>query len=155
MDISDICSTSLSSDGCSCPLGGEYTVFPAAEESLALSHQFLDECSKKHGIPKKTARHIQICSDEIVTNIVSYAHAETIRIHYAINDNAVILTFEDNGILFDPLQSNVPDITLAAKERQIGGLGLFMVKRISSSAEYEEVNGRNRLRLSIDRSPAQ
>ena len=154
MDIPDVFSTPLSPD-CCCPQDGDCAEFLSAEESLLLSHRFLDDCSKKYRIPKKTARHIQICADEIVTNIVSYAHAETIHIRYLICNNAVILTFEDDGILYDPLRSKTPDVTLSAKERQIGGLGLFMVRKISKSVEYVEVNGRNRLKLAIEFDPDQ
>lgn len=90
-----------------------------------------------------------------MTNIVSYAHAETVRIRYRINGNEIILEYEDNGILYDPLRSEMPDVNLPAKERKIGGLGLFMVKKISSSVEYAEANGRNCLKLTIVFTPEQ
>ena len=153
MDISNVCSAPLSPDNCSCPLNGDSAEFSSTEKTVLLSHRFLEECNKKYSIPKKTARHVQVCSDEIMTNIVSYAHADTICIRYGISDNAVILTFEDDGILYDPLQSKAPDVTLATRERQIGGLGLFLVKKISRSVEYVAVNGRNRLQLVIDLPP--
>lgn len=146
MDIANSGARLLSSDS---------AVFPGTEESLLQSHRFLDECNRKNRIPQKAARHIQICSDEIMTNIVSYAHAKTVRICYEINHKAVILSFEDDGIPYDPLRSEAPDVTLAARERKIGGLGLFMVRKIAGAVDYAEVNGRNRLRLEIEFDPEQ
>ena len=129
-------------------------LLPGSEENTLLhSQQFLDVCNNNYKIPQKTARHIQICSDEIVSNIVKYGQAATIRIDYKVDHNTVIIEYEDDGILYDPLKSATPDITLSAAERQIGGLGLFMVKKIASSVEYAEKGGRNTLKLIFNFDP--
>lgn len=132
---------------------GDCAQFSGSKETPLYSQQFLDECNDNHKIPQKTARHIQICSDEIVSNIVKYGHANTIHIRYKVDNNAVILEYEDDGALYDPLESSTPDITLSAAERKIGGLGLFMVKKIASFVEYAEKEGWNTLRLTFEFDP--
>ena len=57
------------------------------------------------------------------------------------------LVFADSGIPYDPLKKEDPDVTLPARERQIGGLGIFMTKRIMDETEYEYRDGKNILTL--------
>lgn len=59
----------------------------------------------------------------------------------------MIITFIDNGVPFDPLKADDPDITLSAQERQIGGLGIYMVKQSMDEISYEYRNGQNILTI--------
>jgi anti-sigma regulatory factor (Ser/Thr protein kinase) len=59
----------------------------------------------------------------------------------------VDITFIDNGIPYDPLAKADPDVTLSAEERQIGGLGIFMVKKSMDDVKYEYLDGHNILTL--------
>lgn len=129
---------------------GDHAQFSGLKESVRYSRNFLNECNENHRIPSKTAKHIMICSDEIMSNIIMHGHAKKAHINYKVDNNAVLLEFEDNGTLYNPLTSESPDITLPARERNIGGLGLLMVKKIASSVEYAEKDGWNDLKLSFE-----
>ena len=59
----------------------------------------------------------------------------------------MIITFIDNGVPFDSLKADDPDITLSAQERQIGGLGIYMVKQSMDEISYEYRNGQNILTI--------
>lgn len=133
--------------------GGDHAQFSGVQESISCSKTFLRECNENHRVPAKTAKHILICADEIMSNIIRHGHANSIEISYKIDNNAVLLAFEDDGALYDPLRSASPDVTLPARERSIGGLGLFMVKNIASSVEYTDKDGRNDLKLSFSFDP--
>lgn len=63
---------------------------------------------------------------------------------------SVIITFIDRGIPYDPLKKDDPDITLSAEEREIGGLGIFMVKKTMDEITYEYKDGQNILRIRKD-----
>ena len=63
---------------------------------------------------------------------------------------SVFLTFIDQGIPYDPLSAPAPDITLSAKERKLGGLGVHITKHLMDDAVYEYKDGRNILRLRKD-----
>lgn len=58
---------------------------------------------------------------------------------------AVFLTFTDNGIPYNPLDTEDPDITSSSEERKIGGLGIYLVKKNMDEMKYEYVNQQNRL----------
>lgn len=133
------------------PENGNCVYLLGIEDSTLRSQQFLDDCNDKYEIPFETASRIQICADEIVSNIVKYSHAKTIGIYYKLENNEVVLEFEDDGMLYDPMKSAEPDIALSPAKRSIGGLGLFMVKKIASSVEYTEKDGRNNIRIVFQR----
>ena len=89
--------------------------------------------------------------DELFGNIVRYAYQPgmgpaTVRVEVT-GEPAVILTFIDNGVPYDPLKKADPDTTLSAEERQVGGLGIFMVKKSMDEIAYEYQDGQNILRI--------
>ncbi len=113
---------------------------------------FLEEELEVMGCPMKVMLQIDVAVEEIYVNIASYAY--TSGVGYAIiqiegeNDPAqVIITFIDEGIPYNPLEKDDPDVTLAAEERQIGGLGIYMVKKSMDSMEYERKDGKNILKI--------
>ena len=59
----------------------------------------------------------------------------------------MIFTFEDGGVQFNPLAKENPDVTLTAQERQIGGLGIFICKKIMDDIQYNYTNGKNILTM--------
>ena len=93
---------------------------------------------------------IDVCLEEIYVNIASYAYDDkegTAKISFDKQDNEITLKFEDEGIYYNPLQKEDPDITLSLEERPIGGLGIFMVKEISKDIEYKREGNKNILIL--------
>lgn len=99
--------------------------------------------------PPKIKRQLAISVDEIFNNIASYAYAQgegrvTVRITV---DDAVMIEFEDSGAEYDPLERDDPDISLGADERELGGLGIFMVKNLMDSMEYRREGNRNLLTI--------
>ena len=113
---------------------------------------FLEEELEVMGCPMKVMLQIDVAVEEIYVNIASYAY--TSGVGYAIiqiegeKDPAqVIITFIDEGIPYNPLEKDDPDVTLAAEERQIGGLGIYMVKKSMDSMEYERKDGKNILKI--------
>ena len=110
---------------------------------------FADSLSAKLEIVPKIANKINIVFDEIYTNIVNYSKAILATVSYSIENGKLILTFSDNGIPYNLLDAAEPDTTLSAEERQIGGLGIFMVKKMTESMEYEYKDDKNILNLVI------
>lgn len=113
---------------------------------------FVDEQLEKMGCPMKTQMQIDIAVEEIYVNIAHYAYlpgngSAAIRVEFEKEPPSVILTFIDQGIPYDPLSKEDPDITLSAEERQIGGLGIYMVKKSMDQVYYEYQNGSNILTL--------
>jgi anti-sigma regulatory factor (Ser/Thr protein kinase) len=82
-------------------------------------------------------------------NIANYAYAKDgqTEISLAVNDGVIIITFKDSGVPYNPLEKPDPDTEQSADERQIGGLGIFMVKRIMDSVSYQHDGKHNILTL--------
>lgn len=113
---------------------------------------FVDSYLEKIGCPMKVQMQIEIAVEEIFTNIANYAYAPEIGrakilVEAASSDSAVRITFTDRGVPYDPLAKEDPDITLSAEERDIGGLGIFMVKKSMEGIHYEYKDGQNILTI--------
>ena len=130
-------------------LGDEsISVIPGPDSREAVS-AFADSLSEKLEIVPKVANKINIVFDEIYANIVNYSKATFVTISYSIENGKLNLTFIDNGIPYNPIEANEPDTTLSADEREIGGLGIFMVKKMTESMEYKYTDNNNMLTLVI------
>ena len=119
------------------------------EKSRSAVGEFADALSRKLEILPKIANKINIVFDEIYANIVNYSKATLSTVSYYIEDGSLCIIFTDNGIPYNPLEAKDPDITLSAQEREIGGLGIFMVKKMTQSMEYEYKDDKNVLTLVI------
>ena len=113
---------------------------------------FVDERLEALDCPMKVQMQIDVAVEEIFVNIASYAYGpETgqaeIRFRSEAETGTAEITFIDRGTPFDPLAKPDPDVTLSAEERQIGGLGIFMVKKSMDDMRYEYRDGQNILTI--------
>ncbi len=104
---------------------------------------FVDECFEKNGCPDQEKEQIHIALDELFSNIVQYSGSKTVRITCRAEKTGVSISLRDKGIPHDPFAAADPDITLAAEERQSGGLGVFIVKKLMDQATYRFEEGEN------------
>lgn len=124
----------------------------ATVENLNAVLAFVDEELESAGAPMKGQMQIDIAVEEIFVNIAHYAYAPetgsaTIRVELLDNPRSVVITFLDQGVPYDPLAKDDPDVSLSAEERQVGGLGIFMVKKSMDEMKYTYENGQNVLKL--------
>lgn len=105
----------------------------ATEEITAFVEGILEESE----VPMKVVMKMNIVVDEIFSNIVRYSNASDATVSVSVENGQIILRFADNGLPYDPTQKEDPNITLIAEEREIGGLGLFMVKKSVDKIEYQ------------------
>ena len=104
------------------------------------------------GCPMKAQMQIDVAIDEIFANIASYAYSGgegEATVHFSVEEEprAAVITFLDRGIPYNPLKNEDPDVTLSAEDRQVGGLGIFLVKKTMDVVKYEYRNGRNILQI--------
>lgn len=119
-------------------------------ENMNTVTAFVDDFLDQIACPMKSRIQINIVIDEIFGNICHYAYkdsvgAVTVRVESGNTPKAVFLTFTDNGIPYNPLDTEDPDITSSSEERKIGGLGIYLVKKNMDEMKYEYVNQQNRL----------
>ena len=136
----------------------------AIVDNLSKVLKEVDDQLDAEGCPMKTRMQIDIAVEELFVNIANYAYSPDIGdadISIEILDECPIpeknrenlspqdisgkwlrVTMSDSGTPFDPLQKEDPDVTLPAEEREIGGLGIFIVKKTMDSVCYRR-NGEN------------
>lgn len=120
------------------------------KDAIPTALSFVEKTLDEWQVPGKVAGKVQIAVDEIFSNIAYYSSAKTAEITVTKHGGELLLRFEDDGKPYDPTTAKEPDITLSAEEREIGGLGIFMVKKLAADINYENTDGKNRLTVSFD-----
>jgi anti-sigma regulatory factor (Ser/Thr protein kinase) len=109
------------------------------DEVQAFVGERLSDCSPK------LRNKIGIVVDEIFANIASYAYdipGGDVTVRVTLGGD-IVIEFEDSGVPYDPLGAKDPDVSLSLEDREIGGLGLFMVKNIMDAVEYRREGVKN------------
>ncbi len=116
-------------------------------ESIEQAIAFVEQELEAVGIPMKVIAQMNIAVDEIFSNIARYSGANDATVGVSVEDGRITLRFADNGRPYDPTGKPDPDTTLSVEDRDIGGLGIFMVKKSMDTVEYEYHDGINILTL--------
>lgn len=129
----------------------ELTIDALAQNIPAVT-AFVDEQLEALDCPMRAQMQIDIAIDELFSNIAYYAYnpdvgPATVRVEVLDDPMAVVITFIDHGIPYDPLAKDDPNISLSIDEREIGGLGIYMVKKSMDSVTYEYRDGQNILTI--------
>lgn len=127
----------------------------ATLESIPVITEFVDGQLEQLDCPIKAQAQIDIAIDELFSNIVHYAYhpgvgPATVRVEVLEEPLSVVITFIDQGVPYDPLSKADPNVTLSAEDREIGGLGIYIVKKNMSEITYEYKDGKNILRIRKD-----
>ena len=127
--------------------------FAPTREGIAEASDFLDEVV---GDSAGEAAALHVILDEICSNIVRYSGASGFEVDIELTDSppGVKISFTDDGVAYDPLSHADPDTTLSAEERPIGGLGIMMVRKMSTSVSYIRSHNRNILTVTRNRASA-
>ena len=132
--------------------GADTLVIAARNENIDLVTGHISKSLKGSGCPDKVRDQINIAADEIFSNIANYAYSPgegeaAVNVKLDENKKQICITFTDKGKKFNPFEADDPDVSLSADERGIGGLGIFMVKRIMDEVKYEYKDGQNILKI--------
>ena len=124
----------------------------AVLENLQTVIDFATEQLETRDCPMKTSMQLELVIEEIFVNISTYAYhpeigSATFCIEFEENPAAVLMTFIDGGKPYNPLEKADPDTTLDLDERDVGGLGIFLVKKNVDEIAYEYADGKNILRM--------
>lgn len=114
-------------------------------DSIKTVAEFTESTLREWGVPVKAANKVLIAVDELYSNIVYYSQAENAGLTVSKSGETLTLLFEDDGIPYDPTTAKEPDLTASAQERAVGGLGIFMVRKLAAELRYEHTNGKNML----------
>lgn len=128
----------------------------AIKENISEFAGFLEEQMQQNNLSTKTILKVQIAADEILSNICNYSTASEMAVKVRVEETQegkrVELWFEDNGSPFNPLEVPEPDVTKVMEMREIGGLGIYLVKKGMDRLAYEYTEGRNVLKMEKEES---
>ncbi|MBR6012471.1 MAG: ATP-binding protein [Selenomonadaceae bacterium] len=126
----------------------EKLTIDAKIENLPSATEFVTQALENSDCPMKVIMQMELVIEEIFVNVANYAYAPetgsvTICRDFEENPRTLCLTFIDGGKSHNPLEHADPDITLAAEDRDIGGLGIFLVKKNVDEISYKYEDGKN------------
>ena len=108
---------------------------------------FIEELGEEFGLSPELVFNLNLVLEEAVSNVILYAYPkeehQTISLIARKKDNQLIFVLTDSGKEFDPTQAPDADITLSAEDRPIGGLGIFLIRQIMNTVEYQRIEGKN------------
>jgi len=98
-------------------------------------------------LPFKVLNTVNLALDEIITNIISYGYADEesheIKIELFLHDGVLSVIVEDDAKAFNPLDQPEPDIDIPLEEKQIGGLGIHLIKNLMDELDYTRAGNKN------------
>lgn len=119
------------------------------EESIAAAAAFVENTLESFGVTGRSVSRLALVTDDVWCNIVRYSQARHAEMHLTLLKNEITLTFRDDGIAYNPLETPEPDVTLPAEDRQPGGLGILMMRRLMDQVDYQYKDSRNCLTLTV------
>lgn len=122
----------------------------ARTESIEAVTAFIEKQLESLDCSPKAQMQINVAIDEIASNIAYYAYPDgegTFSVGIREENGIAEIVFKDQGIPYDPLQASVPELSLSAEDRPLGGLGIHMVKKMMDAVSYRYENGQNILTL--------
>ena len=122
--------------------------FAAKLDELLRLKSFVNSISERFGIDEDRTQQIRLVLEEAVSNVINYSEADSINIHACTDDSGVlVVTIKDNGKPFDPVAAPEANIDIPMEERQLGGLGIELMRSLSDSLEYMRENEYNILTI--------
>ena len=126
----------------------EKLTIDAKIENLPSATEFVTQALEAKNCPMKIIMQVELAVEELFVNIANYAYSPqvgsvTVCRSFEENPQALNLIFIDSGKPHNPLKHEDPDITLKAEEREIGGLGIFLVKKNVDEISYKYEDGKN------------
>ena len=118
-------------------------------QALPSVSDFLEEVGDEMGLPPTLLMSLNLVVEEAVSNVIFYAYEKGTEVMDAVRLSVerlgedLIVCVEDHGSAFDPTAQQDPDITLCAEERPVGGLGIFLIKKLMDEVSYERREGKN------------
>jgi len=126
---------------------------PAKIENMELLVRFISDIARKLGFSGKRIKEIELATEEALVNIINYAypdHSGDIKVTCTQDPSkALVIKIEDTGIAFDILSLKDPDIAAGISDREIGGLGVFLIRKLMDKVQYQRKNKKNILELVV------
>ena len=112
---------------------------------------FVEELSEEFNLTPELNFNLNLVLEEAISNVILYAYGKEeqkeISLVAYLSDNNLVFVLTDSGMEFDPTKVPDADVTLSAEEREIGGLGIYLIRQIMNTVEYQRIDGKNVLTM--------
>ena len=112
---------------------------------------FIGELSEELDFTPELNFNLNLVLEEAISNVILYAYGKEeqkeISLGDYLSDNNLVFVLTDSGMEFDPTKVPDADVTLSAEEREIGGLGIYLIRQIMNTVEYQRIDGKNVLTM--------
>ena len=111
---------------------------------------WIEKTRAEWNISKELANKIDICVEEIFANILHYAYSDKVgvfEVEFKKTEDNIILEFQDEGVVFNPLDKPDPNLHLPPEKKALGGLGIYLTKKMSNDVVYKRENNKNILTI--------
>ena len=129
-------------------------ILPAILENLEPLMEHIRTSALACGLDAKGQTQVELALEEVLVNVINYAYPQdqnppgTIEVECSWDDQQILtIVVADQGAAFDPLNKPDPDTTLSIEERDIGGLGIYLTKKMMDQVTYDRNQGRNQLTM--------
>jgi len=125
---------------------------PARLENLGRFKESVVDCAKAEGFDQKRIQEIELALEESLVNIFNYAYPDEVgdvEVNCKLEAGRLIIEIIDSGIPFDMTSLPDPNLTADMEERKIGGLGIFLIKKMVDEVKYRREKDQNILNLII------
>ena len=126
---------------------------PAKRENLEKFSEQILQCAEKQGIDRKRLMQINLSLEEVLVNICDYSYRDNegdIEVICGLdNDNRFVIEITDSGITFDIDSFDEPDLNADISERKVGGLGIYLIKKMMDDIQYRFEDNKNILKLIV------
>lgn len=114
--------------------------FPAKFELLDEIREFVATIARENGFGDKDVYNIQLATDEAASNIIEHAYDGVtdgvLDLSCGMNEKALVIVLVDHGMPFDPSEVPMPDLQADLSDRKIGGLGIFLMRKLMDEVHY-------------------
>ena len=129
--------------------------FAAKFEFLDESREFVGNIAREGGFGDKDVYNIQLATDEAASNIIEHAYEHisdgVLELSCGVQDNAIKIILVDHGEAFDPSEIPLPDLKADLSNRKIGGLGIFLMRKLMDEVHYESRTDKSNILTMIKR----
>ena len=129
--------------------------FPAKFEYLDEIREFVGDIARADGFGAKDVYNIQLAADEAASNIIEHAYegvsTGVLELSCGVQDDIITIILVDHGESFDPSEIPLPDLKADLSERKIGGLGIFLMRKLMDEVHYEARSNRSNVLTMIKR----
>ncbi len=121
---------------------------PAIRENLPSIHEFVLNKARSSSVPGSVLQKMDLVLEELLLNIINYAYPEgqagSIQLGCCYYDSGEFhIRIMDSGVAFNPLSQRAPDVNLSVQDRDIGGLGIHLVRNMADQVDYQRKDAMN------------